>query len=173
MKLISILLVLAVGCAGVPKPDPVVPERKRAEDRPMPTDPSEEALPDGLGPDFPPEPVEIGSCLPEGSAPPPAGVERPCPAQAGILISEPTAAKARLYQIRYAELRKTYEADRIEWRAHRELYEVKLDLAHKEIVELQPTWYEENDATFALIGGLVLGGVISIGIAAGLDEAQK
>jgi len=179
MRAVAVLMALTFGCATAPKPvvAPVVREAQRAEERPLPEDPDLAELPVDQGVDFKPVPVEAGECLPEGQDGPPEGVERPCPALSGILISERTAWKARLYQIRYKEMRKLYQSDRLLWGAHRELYEEKLNLSREELQrvhdEATPTWWEENDGTIGLISGLILGGVISIGIAAGINEAEK
>lgn len=182
----ALLAVLAVGCASAPKPKvvaaPTVAMTKRAEARPLPPDPADEALPEGLGPDFKPVPVEAGECIPEKPKAPVEGAEPvkgPCPARAGILISEPKVARIKLYQIRYKELRKTYVADRLEWSAHRELYEVKLSMFNTEIVKLnqdldealEESWWEENDGTIGVTVGLVAGGILAYLMAKAMAEA--
>ena len=176
MRAFAVLLVLSVGCASAPKvvTEPTVAERKWAEERDLPPDPGEEELPEGLGPDFPPEAVEVGQCSPdeaEGSE----EAQGPCPDKAGILISEQKAARIKLYQIRYKELRKTYEADRSLWRAHRELYETKLELALKELKRTEEraerSWWEKHDGTIGLGVGVVVGSALAVGIAAALDAA--
>ena len=168
MKPLLPVILLVGACASAPAARPVVPESRRAEQKPLPADPAQEALPEGLAAGEWAVPVEAGECVPVGEGEPAKG---PCPVQAGVLISERKAARVALYKIRYVELRRTVEADRIAWGADRELYETKLQLALDEIEELQPTWWDENKGTALLAVGFLAGGIIAVVVAHAMADA--
>ena len=155
------LLACASACAGVAPLPPTVRPEKRVEDAPLPPDPEIEKLP---GPqDEWLEALEAGSCLDAAGKVVPDAT-KPCPLRSGISMSEAKAARFGLYKIRYVELRKIYTADREVWKAHRELYEVRLQLADKAIQDLQPSWWDRHKGEFGVIGGFVIGTVVTMGI---------
>lgn len=167
--LAAALMVLAVGCGASTATTvrPLVAENRQPEARELPPDPVEEALPEGIPTDPPETAVEA---LEAGSCPPDA--VQPCPAQSGILVSEARAARDALFRIRYRELRRTYEADRQVWAAHRELYETQVRLDREEIQRLQPGFWEEHDAEILGVVGFVIGAAITIGIMAVIETTR-
>lgn len=142
---------------------PTVPTTltSRVEERALPVDPGEEALPQGIPVAEWVEPQEAGACFDQRGTVQP-GVGLPCPARAGILVSEGRAARDGLYRVRYRELRTHYQGDRQVWMVQRELYETRLRLADQRIREMQPTWWQQNGAYVALGVGLVAGLGVSI-----------
>jgi hypothetical protein len=88
---------------------------------------------------------------------------------AGILVSEARAARDALFRIRYRELRRTYEADRQVWGAHRELYEEQIRRDREALEQARPDWWEQNDATVVGAITFILGAAITVGIVAAID----
>ena len=158
MSKISLLLaVLLVGCASTQKVVPVVPTQRQPEIREMPPHPAAESLPEGFaGPEWS-QPLEAGSCPAEA----PEGDAKTCPEKAGILVSESKAARIKMYQVRYEELRRYYEADRTTWSAQRMMYEAEVARRDKYIEDNQPTWWDDHKAEFYGIGGMLIGAVIT------------
>jgi hypothetical protein len=72
-------------------------------------------------------------------------------------MSEAKAARFGLFKVRYVELRRLYAADRMIWKAHRELYEERLQLADRTIQELQPGWWDRHKGEVGVLGGFILG----------------
>lgn len=172
-KFAAALLILLVGCASTPKVAPVIPAPRHPELRELPADPRTEPLPDGFsGPEWA-EPQEAGACRPGGAREPEKADPGPCPARAGVLVSEAKAARIKLYQIRYEELRTTYEADRTVWQAQRELYDAEIARRDKYIEDSKPSWWEENRAEFYGIGGMLLGATITILISHAVNDGSK
>lgn len=173
-KILPTLVALSLfACAG-PRPyAPTVPDSlsKRVEQRELPPDPAKEKLPSETPSGDWVMPLERGECLDErGRAVSEATV--PCPAKSGVAVSEERAYRDGLFRIRYTELRKTFEADRQVWSAHRELYEERLKLADKAIHDLQPGWWDRNKLEVGLIGGTVIGIVTSVAILYVMDEVN-
>lgn len=157
------LLVLVIGCGSAPPTiQPTVPidPSHRPEMRELPPDPGATPIPpegDWV------EAVEAGNdCQAEDGT--------VFSVQAGILLSEDKASRCMEYRIRYDELRQDYEADRMVWGAHRELYEERLRLAGEEIYSLQPDWWDENKFAIGVAIGVVLGIGVSIGVYAAADN---
>lgn len=90
----------------------------------------------------------------------------------GILLSEDKAARAKMFQIDYDQLRGMYEADRKVWEQTRIIYEERLNSANSEIRRLQPTWWTENKGTISFVGGVVLGGLLTVGAVYGVEKAM-
>jgi len=178
MRLLHTLAIVAlafsfVACAGPRVYVPTVPDSviKRVEERELPPDPEKEKIPEEIPKGEWVEPINKGECL-DTAGTPDTEATRPCPAKDGIAMSEETAYRSGLIKIRYRELRKTYEADRMVWSAHRELYEERLKLADKAIHDLQPTWWDRNKLQFGVVGGLVLGVATSVAIIYATDQAR-
>jgi len=175
-RAISLVLVVALsgGCATVPALAPTVAinVEKRVESRPLPPDPSTEALPPGTPADDWVLPLEAGSCLDKaGKAV--SGAVGPCPSLSGISLSESRAARAKLFQIRYPELRRLYEADRMVWSAHRELYEERLQQADQKIRDMQPNWFERHAVQLGVVGGFVLGAALTVSLTYAIHQTTK
>lgn len=158
-QLAALLMLVCVGCAttqAVVHP-PVIPETRRPEARDLPQDARTEALPEGIsttpGEDSV-EAVEAGDPAPH----------------AGILVSEARAVRDGIYRIRYTELRRTTEADRRVWTAHREFYEEQIRRDREALEEAQPDWWERNDGTILGVLGFVVGSAIVLGLAAAVDK---
>jgi len=173
MKLLHVIMVsVALGaCAGPRFQVPTVPDSviKRVESRELPPDPAVEPIPDNIPKGDWVAPIEKGECL-DASGTPETGAPSPCPVESGIVISEERAYRAALYRIRYRELRKTYESDRMVWSAHRELYEERLKLAGQAIEDLQPSWFDNNKFPLGVVGGVVLGIATSVAILSVTDR---
>jgi len=173
-RFVSLVLIFAVtGCATVPHAAPTVAinVEKRVEMRPLPTDPATEALPPGTPKDDWVLPTEAGSCL-DKAGKPVAGATGPCPAQSGVSLSESRAARAQLYQIRYPELRRLYEADRMVWTAHRELYEERLQQADQKIRDMQPNWLERHSLQLGIVGGFILGAALTVSLTYAVHQTK-
>ena len=166
LSLVLVAALIAPACGGVQSTRPTVPDTvvKRVEQQPLPPDPADEPLPDGIPPGEWVEPVEAGAC---------AGKAPPCPEKSGILVSEARAVRDAKYRVRYKELRKNYEADRVVWGAHRELYEERLKLADREIQDLQPNWWDRNKLQIGVVGGVIIGIATSVAILAVTDEVRQ
>lgn len=132
-----------------------MPQAHRVEEQPLPPDPAQEKLPDGVPVGDWVEPLEAGSC---------AQAPATCPPRSGIVVSEARAARDALYRIRYPELRRTFEADRQVMKAHRELYEERLRHADLAIQKLQPGWWQRHGSSIAFIGGFLLSTVASVAV---------
>lgn len=161
----KLLLVLAcvTACASPRVVAPTVAESHRVETEPLPPDPETEKL-EGSAPDEDwIEPLEPGSCVDVSGKPLP-GITRPCPARAGIAMSEARAARFGLFKIRYKELRINYVSDRKVWAVQREVYETRLKLADQAIQDLQPDWWDRHKGEFGVIGGFIIGAAISVSI---------
>jgi len=169
MRIIALCALLALGCgaAQAPQVRPIVAEDRRPEARALPTDVREEPLPEGT-PVTPGEdyvvPVTAGEC---------AGATETCPAEDGIQVSEARANRDALYRIRYRELRDTYDADRMVWSAHRELYEAQVAADREEIARLQPSWWEQHDAEIMAAVGVVVGAALTVAITFAVNQASE
>lgn len=174
-RAVSILLVFALtGCATVPTlaPTVAVNAEKRVEMRPLPPDPLTEALPPGTPPEDWVLPLEAGSCF-DKAGKPAQDAPKPCPERSGVSLSESRAVRAKLLQIRYPELRRLYEADRMVWVAHRELYEERLKLADDKIRSMQPNWFERHALQLGIVGGFVLGAVMTVSLTYAVHQTSK
>jgi hypothetical protein len=157
--LTRILLVAGLISCAIPKPlAPTIPEAHRSETEALPPDPETEAL-EGVPSGDWIEPLESGSCF--DAAGKSSSLVRPCPEKSGIAMSEARAARFALFKIRYKELRTNYVSDRKVWAAQRELYETRLVLADRAIQDLQPSWLDKHKGELGLLGGTVLGVVIT------------
>ena len=183
-KLVTLLVLFAFGCGAATTPEvrPLVAENRRPEARELPVDARTEPLPEGT----PTEPgenyvsaVEAGQCIPpdgivgvdeDGE---PRHIEGPCPDQSGIVVSEARANRDAIYRIRYTELRRTYEADRQVWAAHRELYEAQVAADREEIERLQPTWWEQHDGEILAALGVIVGAAVTVAITFAVNEASE
>lgn len=150
----AILLLLSahVLFACTPKyvtPATVPPGEARVEQTPLPPDAQTEALPPEFGTDQRSEGLEVG-------------VKSPF---SGILLGEALAARYQLIDTRYKELRVVATQDRAVWKAHRELYETRLQLADKAIRDLQPGWWERNAFSLGIVSGTFLGVMAGIAVA--------
>lgn len=168
-KLVVIVVLFSFGCGAsqAPQVRPIVAEDRRPEARALPIDVREEPLPEGT-PVTPGEdyvvPVTAGEC---------EGATEPCPAEDGIQVSEARANRDALYRIRYRELRDTYDADRMVWSAHRELYEAQVAADREEIARLQPSWWELHDAEIMTAVGLVVGAALTVAITFAVNQASE
>lgn len=162
MKALLLFLACASACAGAKPLEPTIPESKRVEAEPLPPDPETEKLDSNVPPEDWVEALEPGSCT-DATGKPTTNV-KPCPARAGIAMSEAKAARFGLFKIRYKELRTNYVSDRNVWAAQRELYETRLKLADKAIQDLQPGWWDRHKGEFGVIGGFILGTAMTISI---------
>jgi hypothetical protein len=81
----------------------------------------------------------------------------PCPGVGGVLLTDHLAARFQLYRLSNSELRKIVQADFLEWKAQRALYEKRLEDADKAIYNLQPGWWDRNAFSVGTLGGMVLG----------------
>jgi hypothetical protein len=171
IKISLALAIVCFGCAGPRFQVPTVPDSviKRVEARELPPDPAVEPIPDNIPSGDWVSPIEKGECLDE-SGTPEDGAPNPCPVESGLVISEERAYRSALYRIRYRELRKTYESDRMVWSAHRELYEERLKLAGQAIEDLQPNWWDRNKLPMGVVGGVVLGIATSVAILSVTDR---
>jgi hypothetical protein len=164
--LLPLTVIFMIGCGGFAPYKPTVPDsaRKRIEVRPLPPDPATEKLPEGFPKGDWVIPYEAKECR-----------EKPeeCPQISGILISESRAYFDAMYRVRYKELRKTFEADRSVMGVHRELYESRLELADREIQNLQPGWWDRHKFQIGVVGGIVLGVAASVAILAATDEVRQ
>jgi hypothetical protein len=149
-----IVVLLLWGCTPPPALLPTVRVDKRVEEEVLPPDPQTEPL-EGIPSEEWVLALEAGAC---------AGVTGTCPSRSGILMSEGSAARFGLFKLRYIELRKLFEEDRLVWRAHRELYEERLKLADKAIQDLQPSWWDRHKGELGLVGGFLLGAATTIAI---------
>lgn len=163
------------GCATT-KPAAYAPlfgAAKRVEEKPLPPDPAEEALPklpDGSALTEWVEPLEKGSCI---DATGKAVGSKPCPAVEGLAVSEGQATRDLLFRTRYRELRRLYDADRGIWSAHRELYEERLRTADEALKKAEPDWWQRNKGEVGTITGFVLGVAVTIGVVYALTPATK
>lgn len=181
-KLLFILVLFVFGCGTVvSEVRPVVAENRRPEARELPVDPDHESIPEGydttLGEDHV-EPMEEGSCIPAHGITVPASdddqvIPGPCPTWGGIAISETRAARDAMYRIRYRELRRTFEADRRVWSAHRELYESQVAEDRREIEHLQPTWWDRHGLAVGVAGGFILGAATAILITYAIEQVTE
>lgn len=175
MRVLVLGTLVLVGCATtnaayVPTV-PLTPE-KRVEMRALPPDPATEVLPPGTPPGEWVEPVEAGSCL-DKQGKPVSGAPSPCPAKSGIETSEARAARDAMYRIRYPELRKTFEADRAVWAAHRELYETRLEDASKALRAAEPNWFQRNAFQLGTVGGFILGAGMAVAITFAVNQVSN
>jgi hypothetical protein len=88
--------------------------------------------------------------------------------RAGVMMSMENAQRAALWRIGYDELRGLYEVDRRTWVAQRAVYEQGLVAADREILRLQPTWWDQHGAQVGLGLGMLLGTALAVGLAAAL-----
>lgn len=184
-KLVTLLVLFVFGCGAATTPEvrPLVAENRRPEARELPPDARTEPLPEGTptepGEDFV-SVIEEGQCIGVGGIQMPDSdddedrfIPGPCPEQEGILVSEARANRDALYRIRYEELRRTVEADRRVWSAHRELYEAQVAADREEIERLQPSWWETHDLEIGVAAGLILGAAVTIAITYAVNEASE
>lgn len=151
-RFLTLLLTAELACATppAPPPPPLVPVSKQVELSPLPPDPSTEPLDPGLPKGDWVEAIEQGK------------VAR----AAGILESEERAWRNGKYRTRYPDLRKSYEADRGVWTAHRELYEARHADDVKKLEAAQPNFWERHAPELCLIGGFLVGAAVTMGIVA-------
>lgn len=150
MRAALLLLVVAACTPKFVTPPTVPPGEARVEQQPLPPDAMIEGLPEGI-----PEDDRIEALEAQNRAP-----------FAGVLLGEGAAARYAILKSRYPELRVRYEQDRKVWAAHRELYEVRLQLADKAIHDLQPSWWDRNAFSLGLLGGVTLGVLTGVAAAA-------
>lgn len=146
MRALCLLSFVFVGCATPSAYVPTVAVEKHVEDRALPPDPATEALPPGTPPGEWVEPAEKGQTL----------------TKSGILVSEARAARDALFRIRYPELRRNYEADRLLWQAHRELYEARLRAADEALKKAEPGWWQQHGPAVGMLGGFLVGAVLTV-----------
>ena len=77
------------------------------------------------------------------------------------------------YRIRYQELRRTSEANRQVWAAHRELYEAQVAADREEIARLQPSWWETHDGEIMAAVGVVVGAIVTVAITFAVNQASE
>jgi len=179
--LISALIITGCGAAQSPEVRPLVAENRRPEMQEMPLNAQTEPLPEDTPTDLPEsyvEPIEMGQCIPVyGTTVPPSEEEQtipgPCPEQSGVFVSEARANRDVIYRIRYREMRRSYEADRQVWSAHRELYEAQIAADRDEIENLQPTWFEQHDGEIMAAVGVVVGAAIAVAITFAVNQASE
>jgi hypothetical protein len=100
-------------------------------------------------------------------------IEGPCPTWGGIAVSEARAARNAMYRIRYKELRRTFEADRRVWSAHREVYEAQVARDRQEIERLQPTWWDRHGVAVGVAGGFIIGAATAILITYAVEKVTE
>lgn len=154
---LSLTLVLLIGCAtpAAYVPTVAVSPTKRVEMQPLPPDPSTEALPAGTPAGEWLEPLEKGQ---------PAS-------KSGLLTSEARATRDGLFRIRYPELRRNYEADRMVWQAHRELYEERLKAADEALKKAEPGWFQQHAFQLGVVGGFLIGAATTVALTFALHSA--
>lgn len=146
MRTLSLSLTLLIGCATPSAYVPTVAVERRVEDRALPPDPTTESLPPGTPPGEWVEPAEKGQTL----------------TKSGIIVSESRAARDALFRVRYPELRRNYEADRMLWQAHRELYEARLKAADEALRKAEPGWWQQHGPAVGVLGGFLVGAVLTV-----------
>jgi hypothetical protein len=164
------------GCAAaIPQIPPTVSigPAHRPEERALPPDPATELLPIGVnGAQDWVESLEAGSCT-AAAGTPVAGASRPCPVRSGILMGEGRAARDGLFRIRYVELRRVFDADRMVWGAQRVLYETRLQQADQALRDAQPTWFQQHASELGIIAGFVLGTGLTLGVMAIVEQSTR
>ncbi len=165
-----ILMLLVTGCATVPvAPTVLLNPAKYVEARDLPPDPALEALP----PETPKgewvEALEAGACA-DSSGKALSGAPKPCPARSGLLVSEERLARDLLFRTRYTELRRVFEADRIIWSAHRELYEARIRQTEEALNKAQPNWFQQNALQIGVVGGFIIGAAMTIAITYAVEQ---
>lgn len=108
-------------------------------------------------------PIEVGEVVPEG--------------RAGILMSQEKAMRAARYLVAYDELRQLYEVDLNTWGREREIYERHLIASEAETARAwkaaDRSWWEENAPHIAMIGGFVVGAVLTVSIVAAVHGTEN
>jgi len=108
-------------------------------------------------------PAEVGDVVPEG--------------RAGILMSQEKAMRAARYVVSYDELRRLYEVDLRTWGREREIYERHLELADAELTRMtkaaKRSWWERSSPQIAMIGGVLIGAVVTVSIVAAVHGADN
>ncbi len=153
--LLALLLSVMVACGGsmpAMQYQVTMPQVVKVEEKPLPERPDAQKIP-----------AEKDWVVPLDK-----GEKAPDP---GVLLSEDKAARVKLFQIDYNELRGEYEADRKVWEQTRIIYEERLNSANNEIRHLQPNWWDSNKGTIGFIGGFVLGGLATVGVVYGVEKA--
>lgn len=91
----------------------------------------------------------------------------------GVLLSADTAAYVGRLRIGYDELRQLYAVDLRTWGREREVYQRHLSLADDEIdranERAERSWWEQHGDEVGLVGGFILGVVITVGVVAAVD----
>jgi hypothetical protein len=154
---ISLSLVFLIGCATPSAYVPTVAIEKRVEDRALPPDPATEPLPPGTPPGEWVIPAEKGEEL----------------SRSGILVSEARAARDATFRIRYPELRRNYESDRMLWQAHRELYEARLKAADEALKKAEPGWWQQHGPAVGMLGGFLVGCVLTVTLSYAVNQPSK
>ena len=113
-------------------------------------------------PDLEPLPEDVNYAVPllEGT---------PAP-QDGILLSPEKTKYYIGFKLNYDKLRGLYDKDRLVWQQQRIYYEETIKESNKQIVNLQPTWWEENKLTTGVVGGILIGVGVSLGIMYGIEN---
>lgn len=107
--------------------------------------------------------AEEGEIVPEG--------------RSGILMSQEKAMRAARYVVSYDELRRLYEVDLNTWGREREIYERYLIASEAETkrawTAAERSWWERNAPHIALIGGFVVGAVLTASIVAAVQGTEN
>lgn len=147
MRTLVLGSLVLVGCASSKAAYvPLVSPDRQVETRALPPDAPTEPLPNGTPAGDWVVPVEVGETV----------------KKAGIEVSEARAARDTIYRIRYVELRKLYESDRLIWTAHRALYEKQLENTEAALKAAQPNWFQQHALQLGIIGGFVLGAATTV-----------
>lgn len=154
MKTLIAITLFSFGCTAA-RPavqyQGIPPGPRRVEDVALPDRPNPESLPEAQNYAIP---------LPQGTKAP----------KDGILLSPEKMERALELMLSYDELRTLYENDRIVWQNQRGTYEDTLVEANKEIVRLNPTWWDDHKLEIGLVGGAVIGIGLSLGVIYGVDQ---
>lgn len=81
----------------------------------------------------------------------------------GVLLSPDKAARVKLWQLDYDELRALYNTDREVWKQTRIVYEERLGQANEEIRRLQPSWWDQHRLEIGVVTGIIGGVAIMVG----------
>jgi len=155
------LLVLAVACSATTAASP----EKRTLPSPLvaaklPERPDADAIPSAASWVIP---MEAGETVPDG--------------RSGILMSQEKAMRSARYIVSYDELRRLYEVDLNTWGREREIYESYLIASEAETkrawTAAERSWFDRNAPHLALIGGFVVGAVLTVSIVAAVQGTEN